>query len=119
MIQKYEELYQLSNESLAEELQRSHRIEEKASRFFAVLSLLLALSGISGKFILTSVIPPKNWIDFICMSFAILFVLSALSGLYFTFKVFQLSYLVKAPVDNDVIKFFDDNEYLDIIYALN
>ena len=56
---KYKELYDLSKEIFYEELSRSQRIDEKASKYLTMLTFLLGIfASLSGK-LLYSILPPK------------------------------------------------------------
>lgn len=117
-IKKYEELYKLSKEGLDEELSRFRRLDEKASRYFTVLSILLVALSLAGWFALDLFLPPSNILDWLCLSTAIPVFLCCLVALYFIFSVLRTQPLTKFPVDNELLQFFNKHRYLDILYAL-
>lgn len=117
-IKKYEELYKLSKDGLDEELKRFHQLDEKASRFLSVLSILLVVSGFAGKFAVESVVPPVNLLDWLCLVSALVFIISILIALLIVFSVLMIQNLIKIPMSKTLINFFDTYIYLDAIYAL-
>lgn len=118
-IRKYEELYKLSKDGLDEELGRFRRLDEKASNYLSVLSILLIISGLAGQSTIELIIPPTSIWDWLCLASGVAFFASLLIALHFVFSVLKTSYLLmKIPISTELIKFFDDNDYLDIIYAL-
>jgi hypothetical protein len=119
VIRKYEELYKLSKDGLDEELARFKRLDDKASIYFSVLSILLVISVFAGKFTLDLILPPTILLEWICFSLAMAFIGSLLMALLFVFSVLRTSYiLTKIPVSHELITFFDEHTYLDVIDAL-
>lgn len=115
MNQKYKELYELAKYALDEETQRSSRIDEKASRFLSVLSLLLGVVGLISNSYLSLFFPINFWADYLGIaSFGIFAILLALSW-YETFRVFKVSELYRVPMNDEMIQYFESNE-LENIY---
>jgi hypothetical protein len=117
-IKKYEELYKLSKEGLKEELERFKRVDEKASRYFSVLTGLLAVLGLAGKFTIDYFIPPSLAMDWICLSVGIILILCVLGAYAWIFSVLRTQALTKVPMSQELVDFFDTNRYIDIVYAL-
>ena len=59
-LEKYRDLYVLSKEVLAEEQQRFHRIDEKASRYLSVLTFVVGADAFFGNWILENLVPPDS-----------------------------------------------------------
>ena len=120
VIKKYEELYRLSKEGLDEELSRFKRVDEKASRYFSALSILLVVSGFAGRPTLEAMLPPTTLWDWLSVGCGLALLLSLLTAVLVVFSVLRTSYqLTKMPVSHELVRFFDDHQYLDIIYALS
>lgn len=116
-LRKYEELYSLSKAGLEDEIGRFKRIDEKASRYLAFVSLFLAALG----FIVKDVGNLLAWgtVSFWLIAASILGMFSAtLVSLYALFLTLRIQPLKKIPMSPELIQFFDRNSYLDIIYAL-
>ena len=64
-------IYDLSMKILEEEQQRAIRLDEKASKYFSVISLLIGIYGVFAHKILTNSIPFKSWLDIILVSLGI------------------------------------------------
>jgi len=115
-LEKYKELYNLSKEVFYEELSRSARIDDKASKYLTVLTFLLGAYAFFGKEILNSSLPPKNIIDWLLILFSGILLLFLVSAWFKIFSVFKTHTYAKVPIDID---FFDNNELINIYYALS
>lgn len=115
-MEKYKELYNSAKEVFYEELSRSARIDEKASKYLTVLTFLLGAYAFFGREILNSSLPPENTVEWLLViSIGILLLL--LVGAWFAiFSVFKSHTYAKIPIDID---FFDNNELIDIYYAFS
>jgi hypothetical protein len=109
--EKYRELYVLAKEAFGEELSRSFRIDEKASKYLSVVTLLLGIFGSFGGRILSSNIPPKNLLD----HFALLLGMCAFGSLIYTwlilFQILRVHDFKKIPIP---VEFFESNSLPDI-----
>jgi len=118
MNEKYKELYELSLKVLEEEQQRTNRLDEKASRYFSVLSFLIGIYGIFCSKIIAGCIPLKGWVDGGLLMLCFLNFAGLVLAWFLCFAVFRQHVIVKIPLNAEIIKFFNDNELLDIHYAL-
>ncbi len=117
-LDKYKELYDLSKEVLNEERIRFHKIEDKSYRYFSVLTLLIGGNVFFSKWILEQLIPPKAILEWLLLgSTFILFVILLISWLRI-FKALKIHTLKNMPLNTEMITFFDENNPLDIYYAL-
>jgi uncharacterized membrane protein (DUF485 family) len=117
-MEKYKELYQLSKEIFNEELNRFIRVDEKASKYLSVLTLIAGLTAFFGKWMIANLIPPKSPLEWSLIIMAtVLFAAIFLSWVYI-FNALRLHSLTKPPLNDETIKFFNDNEMIDIYYAL-
>lgn len=111
-IEKYKELFYLSKEVFNEEMNRSARMDEKASKYLAVLTFLLGIFGFFSEKIYKSIIPPHHCLEWILLStFAILIIVLVSAWLY-TFRVLQIRNFEKIPIDID----FFANQRLITVY---
>lgn len=115
-LKKYKELYDLSKEVFYDELGRSTRIDEKASKYLTVLTLLLGAFAFFGKRLLDSILPPKNPIEWLLVIVSGLLLVFLVITWFLIFKVFKGHEFKKIPID---INFFDEHELIDIYYALS
>ncbi len=119
MDEKYKELYDLSFKVLEEEQQRTTRLDAKASQYFSVLSFLIGIYGIFGSRILTDCIPFKSWLDIVLVGLGVIVLLGLMTAWLLCFTVFRQHVLVKVPLNEEMLKFFNDNELIDIYYTLS
>ncbi|MFC1833296.1 hypothetical protein ACFL2Q_01010 [Thermodesulfobacteriota bacterium] len=117
---KYEELYSLSKYLLNHEIDRHKRIDDKASKYLAVITLLVGIYGFFANWMLSEVVPIQQW-DFLEWILALV-ILSVLLSLFITwvmiFRSLKVIELKQIPMNDQMIKFFDKNRPIDIWYAL-
>lgn len=116
---KYAELYEHSKAVLAEEMARSSRTDEKASKYLTALSLVLgALVFFFQQLVDKNLLPPQGMLD--CLIFQAMIVLfcAALLAWWFVFSCLRNDKFVKPPLDQTTINFYDANELIDIYYAM-
>jgi len=118
-MEKYKELYNLSKEVLREEQDRFNRIDEKASRYFPVLTLSAGASGFFGKWMIDNLIPPGTVLGWFLVATGALLFFSIFVSWSLIFSVFRMHQVEKIPLNSEMIEFFDDNRLLDIYYALS
>lgn len=114
-MEKYRELYNLSKEILNQEQDRFNGIEEKASKYLTVLTLLVGASGFFGKWIISDLIPPRNKLEWALVGLGLMLVFSIIVSWFVVFNALRIRKIKTIPLD---IQFFDDNELLNIFYAL-
>ena len=114
---KYNELFRLSKYVLDEEVQRFIRIDQKASRYLSVLTVMFGISGFIGKWSIENFIL-KSDIDYLGMIAFLLFAIFLVLSWYFSFKVLKVHELTRMPMNDEMIAFFDKNNLIDVYYAL-
>jgi len=115
---KYKELYAYSKEVLNEELGRFNRIDEKASKYLSALTLVAGASAFFGKWVIDNLIPPKTYLEWALVLAAALLGIAIFVSWILIFNSLRLHSLIKPPLNAESIKFFNDNEMIDIYYAL-
>ena len=119
VLRKYAELYEYSKAVLAEELARSYRADEKASKYLTVLSLVLSafvffFQQLENK----KLLPPQGMLDcLIFLSMIVLFV-AFLVAWWFVFSCLRIDKFMKPPLDQDTLEFYDSKRLIDIYYAM-
>jgi len=109
-LRKYAELYEHSKAVLAEEMARSSRTDEKASKYLTALSLVLgALVFFFQQLVEKNLLPPKGMLD--CLIFQVMIVLfgAALLAWWFVFSSFRIHQFKKPPLDQNTFDFYDDD----------
>lgn len=119
MDEKYKELFDLSLKVLEEEQQRTNRLDEKASRYFSVLSFLIGIYGIFCSRIITDCIPFKGWVDISLIGLGFVNLAGLIVAWFLCFAIFRQHVIVKIPLNEGMIKFFNDNKLIDIHYTLS
>ncbi len=118
MDEKYKELYNLSLGVLEEEQQRINRLDEKASRYFSVLSFLIGIYSVFCTTIITKGIPLNGWLDISILIIGFLNFIGLVIAWFLCFAIFRQHVITKIPLNEEMIKFFNDNDLIDIHYAL-
>ena len=67
-LEKYRELYSLSKEVYNSELDRFHRVEDKASRYLTCLTFVIGIFGLFGKWIITEALPPSSLVEWLVIA---------------------------------------------------
>jgi hypothetical protein len=118
-LRKYAELYEHSTAVLAEELARSHRADEKASKYLTALSLVLgALVFFFQHLIDKKLLPPQGMLDWLILQAMILLFCAALLAWWFVFSCLRNDKFIKLPLDQGTLDFFDSTSLLDIYYTM-
>lgn len=117
-MEKYKELYDLSKEVLNEELNRFTRIDDKAAKYLSVLTLVAGAATFFGKWLIDNLMPPKTALEWILIIVAFLLCVMIFISWCMIFNVLKLHDVTKIPLNDETIKFFDDNELVNIYYAL-
>ena len=117
-MEKYKELYELSKEVLKEELNRFARIDEKAAKYLSILTLVAGAAAYFGKWVIDNLIPPKTAMEWVLVIVAAILCAAIFVSWFLVFNSLRLHNVTKPPLNDEVIKFFDDNEMTDIYYAL-
>jgi hypothetical protein len=103
---------------LNEEISRFIRIDDKAAKYLSILTLVAAVSGFFGKWIIVNLIPPKSGTELaLDIVGATLFIMIFVSW-FLIFNVLKIQGIKTLPLDDETIKFFDNNELVDIYYGL-
>lgn len=117
-MEKYKELYDLSKEALTEEQNRFSRLDEKASKYLSIFTLLIGGLGFFGSWLINEYVPPKGYLEWIILSLGLVFFISIIFAWNYIFNVLRLSGVKKIPLNSEVIEFFDKHRLLDIYYSL-
>lgn len=117
-MQKYKELFEQSRYVNDEELKRGLRVYDSASKLLSALTLLIAFVGFIFKWSMENFLPPEHTIDYLGL-IALMFTicLFSISWLY-SFLAYRGVTLRKMPINEAMIKFFEENSLDDIYYAL-
>lgn len=117
-VKKYEELYELTKSGLADELEGIRQLEEKASRYLSVMGVLLGISSLGVKLVIEAILPTRTFFDGLVTGILVFFLLLAFCTILTLFTVFKTKGLSHFPINNELIEFFNKNNYLDSIFAL-
>jgi len=117
-VEKYKELYDLSKEVLKEELSRFTRVDDKAAKYLSVLTLVAGAAAYFGKWVIDNLIPPKTVLEWALVIIAAFLCATIFVSWFLIFNALRLHNLTKLPLNDETIKFFDDNRMIDIYYAL-
>lgn len=119
MEEKYKELFDLSLKVLEEEQQRASRLDEKASKYFSVLTFLIGIYGVFCSRIISECVPFRGWMDIALIGLGALNFSGLIIVWFLCFAVFRQHVFVKIPLTDEMIRFYKDNELIDIHYTLS
>ena len=120
VIKKYGELYLLSKEVFSSEWDRFNRIDQKASWLLSALTIIIGLASLSGKMSLGRISRLDNLLEFSLALLGVSLLGCIAKAWYHLVQVLKLRPLQRPPLNEDLIKFFDENDRLiDIYFALS
>lgn len=118
-IKKYEALFNHSKYVFDEESARFTRVEDKASKSITIITSLLAVYALTGRQIFGDLIPISSYVDKLLVILASLVLLGLLTSWFFAFRALQIQGLKKAPLNDKVLSFYNDENLVDIYYAMS
>lgn len=115
---KFKELFDLSLYALKEEQERFKRIEEKASKYFTILTVLLGVYGFFVKWIIENIKTPRSDIEnlFILLSFVLVCLIFYAWNMML--KILKTRGITKIPMNDEMVDFFEKNKRKDIYKSL-
>jgi hypothetical protein len=117
-IEKYRELYDLSNTLLEEEHKRFSRLEDKASRYLTILTVLIGLVATFSKEFFKTLLPPSNLLSWMILNSTIAAFISLVVAWFLVFWAMKTQTLRTRPLNQDMLKFFDEQKEINIYYGL-
>jgi len=118
-MEKYRELFNSSKYVLDEELKRSARIDDKASKYLAVLIVMFGLLSFLFKWSLDAFTPFIGVLDYVGILLLLLFTLFLALAFYLCFRVLKIHERLVMPMNDEMINFYNDNRLIDIYFALS
>ncbi len=118
ILEKYRELYLLSEKASINEIDRIRRVEEKAAKLISLSGILITLAALAGKFVFYSLVPPEGLNEYCCLAAYIFFAISLVYAFINLILSFRAADIHINPMDQEMISFFDNNSHLNILYAL-
>lgn len=118
-MKKYKELYDYCKNIFSEEQNRFNRIDLKASQYIAVLTLLIGASGYFGKWLIEKIIPPNCFLDWALFILGILIFITIIIAWYFNFRVLKQHLILKPPLNDEIINFYNENRLIDIYFSMS
>ena len=105
----YEALYKYSKEVYEEELKKFSRIDDKATKFLAILTALVGGYSLLGRQIFSDIIPPHNNYDWFSLISGLLVFIGLIVTGVLIFRVIKLADLKKVDLSNEMLVYFKDN----------
>jgi len=118
-MKKYEELFNHSKYIFDEESARFTRVEDKAAKSITVITSLLAVYALTGRQIFGDLLPVSSCVDKLLVVLASLVLLGLFISWIFAFRALQIQGLKKAPLNDKVLSFYNDENLVDIYYAMS
>ena len=117
-MERYKELYLHAKEVLNAEKDRYYAIEQKASQYFAVLTLVLGLASLFIKSILGTSTPSIRTSQGVLFLLAVLSWISLLIAWVLLFSVLRVVDLRTLTIDEKTIEFYVKNKDIDVYYYM-
>jgi len=114
---KYRELFEYSKEVYLEEIKRFDLITHKATQYLSVISVILGLALIFGKWLISELIPPTSLLSHAILFTSDILYISLVISWVINFQILRGGPLRKLPLNDSVIEFFRSNRRIDIYYA--
>lgn len=118
-MENYKELYAISKEVFKEELERFYSIEQKASQYLSVLTLLLGATAFFIKWLVENFIPPHNTFEFVLVILASGILVCLFVSWFAIFSALKIYKVDIIPLTDEWVQFFADNKLIDIYYYLS
>lgn len=118
-LEKFKILYEYQKNQFEKEIERYRRLEEKATKYFASMTIAVGGYLFLARWAVENIVPPKFLFDWlVVISMAITFI-SFMSSWSFSFRATRLSNIIKMPSDESFIEFFLDNDRGAVLLALS
>lgn len=117
-MEKYKELYHLSERLLFEEQNRFTRIDQKAAWYLSALTILMGITSFFGNWMLEKIIPPTLIISWLILLVGVLYFISIVFAWYFLFSALKVHKTKKIPLDSEVFKLFQNHSLNTVYYTL-
>ncbi|KPM00437.1 hypothetical protein [Vibrio splendidus] len=115
---KYEFLYNYAKNAFDEELARFKNLEEKASRFISLYSILIAAFTAVVTASVEMIMPLDNWYNWLILSIIVLTYLSFISSWSFLFRALKFMDMPRLPLDENFLKQFRERSLTTNHHAL-
>lgn len=115
---KYEELYKHAKYVFDEEVARFGRVEDKAAKFITVVTSLLVVYALTGRQLFGELMPADNYSEKLLLIFAALVLVGLLASWGFAFQALHVQGVKKAPLNEKLLSFYNDNELINIYYGM-
>jgi hypothetical protein len=118
-MENYKELYALSQAVFKEELDRFNSIEQKASQYLSVLTLLLGATAFFLKWLVENFIPPHGALESVLLALASGILICLFVSWFSIFSALKIYKVEIIPLNNLWFDFFANNRLVDIYYHLS
>ncbi|MEQ1879093.1 MAG: hypothetical protein ABL958_20805 [Bdellovibrionia bacterium] len=111
---KYKQLFEYSNAAFNREYERFKILEQKATQYLSILTLLIGIAGFFVKWVVDNFIPPRNFWEWILVILTGLIFATLAAGWFRAFSVIRVFTLLTPPMDQALIDFFvaENEDYI-------
>tara|TARA_B110000211_G_scaffold208601_1_gene245310 strand:- start:344 stop:847 length:504 start_codon:yes stop_codon:yes gene_type:complete len=114
----WEKYFEYSKETLANEEVRLNNLDEKATKFIGVTTILVALLGILFSTLFKSFTFSNSFIEYLSIGFLILGVTLLLSSVVFSLQALRLKETIRMPLDKQTDALFFQSTMEDVYIKL-
>lgn len=115
---KYQELYQLAKHLVEQTESRFDTIDAKAANYLSALTLLLGAAAFFLKWVTDTLIPLDGNLEWSLGILGVAETLSVVAAWWLVFRVLRIHRIRVPPLNDEMIRLFDEHEAVDIYYAL-
>jgi hypothetical protein len=115
---KYQDLYHLAKDLVEQTEARFDTIDAKAANYLSVLTLLIGASAFFLKWVTDTLIPPRGPLPWTLSIVALGIAGSVVAAWLTVFRVLRSHRLRMPPLNEEMIRFFDEHDEVDLYYAL-
>jgi len=97
---------------------RFNRINQKATTYLSVISLLFGIASVFGQALIKGFIPPKSLLEWIILNLGVLIFISLSATWCIIFRAYKFEGLLTPPL-KELVDFYHKNELIDIYFAMS
>ena len=118
-LNKWELLYRYALESLDQDVERFHRLDDKISKFITLVTVIMSVFVAAIPFVFKHHFPPKSFLEYLLMILLFLTFITLCSLWSFLFRGLRLQDVPRMPFNEKTLTFFKDNKNVNtIMFAL-
>lgn len=116
--EKHKAFYEYSKEVMNESFNQGARLDQKASIYIAIITLVLGTDGLLLTWIFDNILPPDGYIAGLTLSFTGLSIIILSVALLLVLNSLRVKQINKPPLDDKMVKYFKQHRLFDFYYFM-